>query len=149
MKLTALVAGSALLGVGSALEWTGPQATQVSKLADYQGFSPKPTDVPGPLELAKQKRDYVPDNYCGYISGSSGGSRQTLQSQCTRALSLTTTFHRFRRFLLHRTNMLLLQLPVLDVPRWHARMLHRRRRHQLWMGAGLCPLVESHGFGQL
>jgi hypothetical protein len=72
MKLSLLVAGSALSGFGSALEWTGPQPTRVSKLADYQGFSPKPTDSPGPLELAKQKREYVPDNYCGYISGNSG-----------------------------------------------------------------------------
>ena len=75
MKLSFLVVGSALSGLSSALEWDGPVPTKASKVRVWQGFTPRPTDAPGSersmLEMAKAKRAYVPNNYCGFLEGQS------------------------------------------------------------------------------
>ena len=78
MKLSFLVVGPALSGLSSALEWDGPVPTKASKVRVWQGFTPRPTDVPGSersvLEMAKAKRDYIPNNYCGFLEGQSSMS---------------------------------------------------------------------------
>ncbi|KAI9824934.1 MAG: hypothetical protein M1832_001539 [Thelocarpon impressellum] len=73
MRYSSILVGSALASLCRAMAWDAPAPTDASKTSEdaAQGFTPKPTDGPNlrdvTLELAK--REVVPDNFCGFVSG--------------------------------------------------------------------------------
>ncbi|KAI9772848.1 MAG: hypothetical protein M1840_008730 [Geoglossum simile] len=64
-----------LIQVAAAARWIEPSATPIGEWAGGMGFSPIPTEAPGPairgISIPKElrKRQTFSDNWCGYVNG--------------------------------------------------------------------------------
>ena len=95
MRYTTVVLGSALTGLCGAVVWSPQPTAPEANEPVATGWTPKPTNGPSlkkaTLELSKfkDKRDVVPDNYCGFVGGYEGKSPRN--TTCRHELGLITS----------------------------------------------------------